>query len=413
MKLGARTFGLFRFAVATASIAVPAAAQLPLDDGTTVNSETLAGDQNAPSVGVADDGRVKVAWAEITAQDVRMRNFAADGTPFSAFELAQADFAEFDPFLSVNGSGDWIAAWGSNQVQDGGLDLYGRRTSNNGSTLGSEFQVQSTNLVDVQLPPRLSRADDDSWVAIWVDADLPGELNYRKFGADGTPTAGDQQANETNDPDLTDFEVAAAPDGTFLVVWQAGPSPDEEVLARCFDAGGVAVGPEFPVPAEGNTRNLSPQVGVDGRGFWVVAWLAGGDIEWRRIGPDCEPIGGDQEAIADASVDNVTLDVARDGAMLFAWNSTVHDADDGVVALELDRTGRALGESFPVNLIESGAQYLPDAGIGDRLFAIVWQDQEGTSGGDDDILLRRYLRRSVFADDFEGGDELYWSSIER
>lgn len=399
-----------------AAAGAPVSAQLPLGEPILVNSATQAGDQQLPALGMADDGRFRVVWTEGSPLDVRMRAFAADGSPFNATLIAQDDSAEFDARISVNGSGDFIAAWGSNNVDDGGLDLFGRRSTNNGSTLANEGQLNAAAAIDVQLPSAVSRSDDDSFVAVWRDDDAPGELFFRKFGADGTPLTGDVIANEITDPDLEDFDVAAAPEGGFLIVWQGNESPNQNVFGRCFDAAGAPIGGQFPVPVEAAPRNLHPLVGVDGTGSYVVAWVEGGstDIEWRRIGADCEPEGGDRLAIAGGAAGNlsVELDVADDGAIFLTWRSTEIDLDGGVSALELTKSGAVVGGEFLVHDAAAGGQFESSIGAGDRLFAVAWQDQEGTTGGDDDIYARRFLRRVVFTDDFESADLVYWTTSE-
>lgn len=396
-----------------ALVAGPAAGQLPLGGPVLVNSATQAGDQQGPSVGMADDGRLRVFWSDRTAVDVAQRGFAADGTPFAASAPNQTDSGERNAAGSVNGSNDWIVAWSTDQQPDGGLDLFARRSSNNGGTLAGEFQVNTTAAVDVTRTSRVSRADDDSYVAIWLDDLAPGDLQFRKFDATGAAVTGELFANPTSDPEIADFEVAAAPDGSFLIAWQGDAPPNEQIYARCFDANGVALGSQFVVPAEQPSRNLSPRVAVDGLGYYVVAWIEGGsaDLEWRRFDPTCAAQGGDRLAIAGgtAGTQGPALDMSRDGAMIFTWNSTEIDADQGISVLEVTKSGGVVGGEFLAHDAAAGSQVNADAAIGDRLFAVVWQDQEGTSSADDDIFLRRFVRRVVFTDDFESEDLAYWS----
>ncbi len=403
------------FWISTAAlVAGPAAGQLPLGGPVLVNSATQAGDQQGPSVGMADDGRLRVFWSDRTAVDVAQRGFAADGTPFAASAPNQSDNGERNAAGSVNGSNDWIVTWGTDQEPGGGLDLFARRSSNNGGTLAAEFQVNTTAAVDVLATARVSRADDDSYVTLWVDDLAPGELQFRKYDASGAPVTGELFANSTTDPDLAGFDVAAAPDGSFLIAWQGGAPLLEQVYARCFDANGVALGSEFVVPAEVASRNLHPIVAADALGSYVVAWIEGGsaDLEWRRFGPDCAPRGGDRLAIAGGTggTQGPELDVARDGAMVFAWNSPDIDTDQGISVLEVTKSGLVVGGEFLAHDAAAGSQVNADAAIGDRLFAVVWQDQEGTSSADDDIFLRRFVRRVVFTDDFESADTAYWSA---
>jgi len=404
------------FWISTAALlAGPAAGQLPIGGPILVNSATQAGDQQGPSVGMADDGRLRVFWSDRSGNDVAQRGFAADGSPFAASAPNQTDNGEREAFGSVNGSNDWIVAWGDDQQTGGGLDLFARRSSNNGGTLAGEFQVNETADANVLTASRLSRADDDSFVAAWIDFLAPGDLQFRKFALNGSAVTGDLLANESSDPELADFSIAAAPNGSFLIAWQAGAAFLEQVYARCFDANGVALGPQFIVPADQPTRNFSPLVAVDALGYYVVAWLEGGsaDLEWRRFGPDCLPRGGDRLAIAGGTsgTRDPALDMARDGAIVFAWSSKDIDPDEGISVLEMTKSGAIVGGEFLAHEIAAGLQLRAGAAIGDRLFAVVWQDEEGTNSGDDDIFLQRFVRRVVFTDDFENEGTDYWSAV--
>jgi hypothetical protein len=400
---------------AAALVAAPAAGQLPLGGPILVNSATTAGDQQGPSVGIADDGRIRVFWNDVTASDVTQRGFAADGTPFAASAPNESDFSEQDAHGAVNGSGDWIVTWNTEQESGDGRDLFARRSSSNGSILAAEFQVNATAAADITASARAARADDDSYVVTWVDVTQPGDLLVRKFAANGTAVTGELFANQATDPDLAQFGVAAGPDGSFLVTWQEDAPTIEQVYARCFDANGVALGSQFVVPAEQPTRNLSPRAAVDGLGNYVVAWIEGGsaDLEWRRLSPNCTPLGGDHLAAAGgvSGTQGMTFDVARDGAMLFAWNSTDLDPDQGISVLELTKSGAVVGGEFLAHASATGAQVGAGAAIGDRLFAVVWASPDGSGNGNDDVFLRRYVRRVVFTDDFENDGTDYWSAV--
>lgn len=395
----------------------PAArAQLPLGGPVLVNVVTT-GDQEEPAIAMSDDGAFSVLWSDSSGSDIEVlrSKFASDGTPSSPTVLNQfLAGQQRNASVSINASGEFLAAWTSNdQVTGSGKDLFARRTGAGGLVLTGEFQVNATTAHDTR-PPKVARAADGSYVAIWRDANALPAIQARKFAADGTPVTGDFVANPSSS--LSDFGegVAAFPDGSFVIVWTGADSSFHGILARCFDAAGDPLGDPFEVTEEQILDQEFPVVAADSRGGFVVAWQSefpAVHLDLRRFDANCLPLSGDLP-LGDSTgtpVDHLSLDMAADGAFVAAWSAGALDGDGGFAVREFTKAGLPVGGSYLAVLDPAGVQASPGVAIGDRIFAVAWQDQE--TGSLDDIYVRRFARRVLFDDDFEDGGADYWSAV--
>lgn len=94
-----------------------------------------------------------------------------------------------------------------------------------------------------------------------------------------------------------EVQVAALSGGGFVVAWtqDASGGSDSNIVARTFDAGGVAVGPAFAVATTTAGNQHAPTVGALADGSFVVAWIddAGNDLRAQRIDSSGNKIGGE------------------------------------------------------------------------------------------------------------------------
>jgi hypothetical protein len=262
----------------------------------------------------------------------------------------------------------------------------------------------------------VSRADDDSFVVIWRDAADETDVYFRRIGAGGTALTGDEIANQAAANDAFEGNVASGPDGSFVATWTGLDAVTSGVLARCFDGEGVAFGNEFRLNEDEAGSQQIPRVAADARGAFVAVWREGGTTghyELRLFHPDCTPRSGDLplDNVLTGTRFNPDVDMASDGAFVVTWGGSSQDADDGVSAREFTKSGNPVGGQFVVPTAAAGRQSGSVVGVGATIFAVAWTDQEGTVGVDDDIFVRRYLRRVVFTEDFESGDFFYWSDV--
>jgi hypothetical protein len=203
--------------------------------------------------------------------------------------------------------------------------------------------------------------------------------------------ATDDAENHMHVPD-----IAAAADGTFLVVW-ARDDPgglERHIVGRRYCDTGVPIGDVFQIsPAE--TYGRFPRVARTGDQGFVVVWQEGTDgLLGRRVTASGVPVGGEFE-VTPNEVDYFgysALDLAADAAGNFvvAWSEWSLATDDEVLARRFDASGGALGPAFAVNTYTTEYQNRPsvtsDAGGN---FVVSWQS-DPQDGDDWGIFGRRF-----------------------
>jgi hypothetical protein len=150
---------------------------------------------------------------------------------------------------------------------------------------GNPVQVNASAVGDQDGGP--VAAGGGSYVAVFNSdtVALGSTVMLRRFAADGTPLTGDVRVDTTNNQLNSDVDVAAAPDGRFVVVWTAiDPGTSESrVVARFYSAVGAPVSGEVNAASVGHPLGSSVSMAADGNA--VVAWEAANNVFARRYGP--------------------------------------------------------------------------------------------------------------------------------
>jgi hypothetical protein len=155
--------------------------------------------------------------------------------------------------------------------------------------------------------PRIAWAGS-RYVVVWSHEGFEEDLDVifkREFAADGTPLEDSEMVSGPNDGSRERPDVAAAPDGSYAIVWQDNvieTSPgdldsDDDIMLRRYDAQGLADSIEQVSFAPGETltenQELEPAVAMTPTGFPVVAWwedsLTGGRTVVRNLAPEGAP----------------------------------------------------------------------------------------------------------------------------
>jgi hypothetical protein len=187
-----------------------------------------------PEIATLPNGRFAVGWIHVEMSgwlpvfEVRARAFQADGTPAGPEATFPTSWDGNSLRLSADSTGSWVVAW-------------------------SELASSSFGRVKAW---RFSPAGQPLDAPISV-ADLEDKGLYASVGG-----------------------VALRPEGSFLVSWGESDVPgglfnaspaQEKVRARAFDAAGLPLGPDFPVPARGEGGQRAGEVAATSDG-WTVSW---------------------------------------------------------------------------------------------------------------------------------------------
>jgi hypothetical protein len=223
------------------------------------------------------------------------------------------------PEVAVDGDGDFVVAWRSNQQDGDNQGVFARLFAPSGAPVGGEFQVNLYTPGAQQLP-RVAFAPDDEFVIAWQSPQdgLADGVFARRFQGDGTALGAELQVNSYTLAVQSRPAVGALDDsGAFVVTWHdsAQDGSFNGIFARLFDATGAPTGPEFQVNTHTDLYQLQPLLAMQGDGDFVVAWMT--------LGQD-----GDAEGIfaqrfagaADFDVDgNGTAAALTDGLLILRY----------------------------------------------------------------------------------------------
>lgn len=258
--------------------------------------------------------------------------------------------------------------------------------------------------------PRLTVLADGRMVAVWASSHEAAYLGlegwdiadsyFRILGADGRPEGEVTRINTARVGSQVSAEVAALPDGGFIVTYAGVPlkSGLAQIGFQRFDATGAAVGGETIVSGDMSTFSaMNPSVAVLEDGGFLVTWQSGknlagdyadGDREGvyaRLFDADGLAVGGSfalTQEVADWQQNPVALRLS-DGAVLIAWHGKALDGESaalGVRARVFEVDGTPRGGEFLLNA-ESGSTLTPGspqlnpslAALPDGSFVVVWQ----------------------------------------
>jgi hypothetical protein len=234
----------------------------------------------------------------------------------------------------MDASGSFVVVWQSgyyNKV------VLGQRFDTGGNRLGSEFQVDEIPGVSDGYP-HVSASPAGEFVVVWssqVPYGASGPVSARRYDASGAPQGPSFQVNEAASAEQGDPDVAMDERGNFTVAWEnlVEPGHDFGIRARNFDRTGSALGMELAVSAtEDLVQDLSPSVVVDGSGSFSTVWAAETPnftplrVDLRAFDAFGSPITGEIQVNTSAPIFETPPGAGGDGRGNFV---VVYAADDG------------------------------------------------------------------------------------
>jgi len=313
-----------------------------------VNTYTLRA-QQFPAVAALDGGGFVVVWQSYLAPDdpsansIQAQRFDTSGTPAGGeFHVNAFTTGHQRTPVVAPTSGGFVVVWGSDQADDDpSYSIQAQRFDANGSPLGAQFQVNSYTTGVQRLPSVVRHAG--GFLVVWdseggFETDTSGlSIQARRFDAAGVALGPEIQVNTYTTGDQFVPRVGADGAGGFVVSWgsygSAGTDSDTSgVEARLLDAAGLPLGSEFQVNTYTTSYQLSPAVGPDGSGGFVVVWAsyggAGSDddgwsIQGRHFDPSGVARGSEFQVNSYTGGHQAEAVLAPDGAggFVVAWSS--------------------------------------------------------------------------------------------
>jgi hypothetical protein len=305
--------------------------------------------------------------------------------------------SEFVSGAAVAANGDFLLAWPQDPPA-GPSRVRFRLFRADGTPRSAELGV-GTPPWD-QLGPRVAMKGDGRFVIVWTE-NVPGHLRVlaRRFDAAGKPLGQPFRLTPTLLGNQSTPDVAIAPNGSFVAVWESDhtsaiPHDAPEIFARRFDALGRPRGPEFQVNTTTVVDQIVPRVEIAADGDFVVVWLSYGgegsfyDVTIRRFAANGVPLGEelalDTGATFTASQVDPAVAMAPDGSFEvvctdfggdFERDNDPHGFPFGIRGQRYTADGAPVGDAVHVNGEPSGTQQGPDVSRRAGGFFVVWLSQ--------------------------------------
>jgi len=194
---------------------------------------------------------------------------------------------QIDPAVAMNDDGDFVVVWRSHMADGRGGGVFGRCFAADGMPLGEEFKV---NLSDVDVgtwAPAVAIGPSGGFVVAWTAAQGDDtDLVARMFDADGVATTEELPVAVSPEAAASMPSIAMNSAGTFVIVW-TNSYGDKYIscsyaVGRVYNADGSPLSDEFEISER--TQQMWPDVAMDESGRFVVTWIRMGDTYNRPYG---------------------------------------------------------------------------------------------------------------------------------
>jgi hypothetical protein len=375
-------------------------------------------------VASAPDGRFVVVWSsgsqfETNGTNVFGQRYDSAGAPAGPEFLVNSytTGAQGLPAVAMAPDGRFVVVWDSSLAdQDGSLSgVFGQRYDSAGVAVGPEFRVNSYTTAS-QSWPSVATGQDGGLVVAWMSVGQDGSLEGifgQRYDSAGAPAGNEFRVNSYTTGRQFVSSVAAAPDGSFVVVWDSNGQDGGllGVFGQRYDSNGVRLGGEFRVNSYTPGSQAYPSVAAAADGRFVVVWQSAGQdgssdgVFGQRYDAFGLPAGQEFAINSYTTLSQWLPSVASasDGRFVVAWASAGQAGPSrSIFAQRFHASGGTDGPEFRVPFSTSSLQDWPAAAFasGGR-FVVAWH---GVGNGDNfGIFGQRQQTDLVFADGFQAG----------
>lgn len=246
------------------------------------------------------------------------------------------------PAVAAGANGAFVVVW-SGGLQDGNqLGVFGQRYDGAGRTQGPQFQINSYT-TGIQAYPAVAAGADGAFVVVWESEGRESPTNRGVFGQ-RYDSAGIAQGTEFPVNSYTPGmqrapAVAATPDGAFFVAWESQGQDGSYfgVFGQRYDSMGLPQGTEFQINSYTSGFQKAPAVAAATDGSFVVVW----ESYFSQDGSDHGVFGQRYDSAGKAQgteflVNSYTTGMqhapavaaSADGTVVVAWHSFIQGAQE-------------------------------------------------------------------------------------
>jgi VCBS repeat-containing protein len=288
---------------------------------------------------------------------------------------------------SVTGlvDGGWVVTY--EQFVGTGIDVFQQRFDAEGVAVGGAVRVNTTTTGDQRLPD-VAALPDGGWLVVWQQPDASGTGAYwQRFDATGAMVGSESFGGASRSTISPTVDVLS--DGGWIITW----NDIGTIFQNRFTAGGVSVGGNTAVYTSERGQG-EPDITALSDGGWVVIWYGSApsydtkeEISQQRYAANGSAVGDRTQVnatVADVQTD-ASVAALADGGWVVTWVSLHQDGDDfDIYQQRFDENGIAVGGEQSVNTYTSGFQATPAVtGLPDGGWVVTWMSvgQDGDSQG--------------------------------
>ena len=317
--------------------------------GNTVGSQITVGsygghDDNgvlfeADVTGLTGGGFV-VTWQE--DEEVLARIYDSSGNPSgSEFTVnTTTGNTQESPAIAATGDGGFVVVWDGNGSGDSS-GVFGQRYNSSGSSVGSEFRVNTTTS-NTQDDPNVAALNNGGFVVVW-DGNGTGDSSgvfAQLYNSSGNTVGSEFRVNTTTSDTQSNASVTTLNNGDFLVVWQSDEQDGDDwgIYAQRFDSSGSTVGSEFRVNTTTSNDQTEPEVTALNDGGFMVVWESANQdgsqdgVYAKRYDADGSDLSGEIRVNTTTSNNQGSpdIDVLQDGSVIVTWDGNGPGDSNGI-----------------------------------------------------------------------------------
>lgn len=376
------------------------AAGQPLGPESQVNF-TTDNMQCEQQIAVLQGGGWVVVWQSFgqdgSANGIYQQVFDAAGDPTGAETRVNSTTAnnQIFPQIAALPGGGWVITWQSYGQDGSNWGVYQQVYGADGQTVGTEARVNVAT-PGGQSDARIALLPGGGWVVIWhAESQNQGGLDVfqRVFTANGTALTSEMRVHVASAGHQTHGQVTPLSDGGWVVIWQSSGASGLDIFQRAFNADGTARTPDIRVSSYDSGDQILPQVTALDDG-WVVTWQSGGQDDVLSVGiyqqafdSQGNALGEERQVNTYTPADQVEpkITTLSSGGWVVTWNSFYQDGDTGGVYQQaFNANGEPVGGEILVNIHTASSQLLPEIkALPNDAWIVAWEssDQDGSGKG--------------------------------
>ena len=170
------------------------------------------------------------------------------------------------PAIAMDPAGAAVAVWSTSATSGG---VWGQRYAANGSTAGTQFQIDTIAAAS-NAAPSVAMDDAGDFVVVWNG---PGSQVFaRLYNSTGSALTSDILVSASKVGSSRSV-VAMNAGGGFVVAWEGSGTGDSDgIYSRAFLANGIASSDATLVNATTAEVQTNPSISMNAAGAYAIAW---------------------------------------------------------------------------------------------------------------------------------------------